>query len=102
MNIHKRSLESHTHRFIELFACLCGVHFAREGDSGHGGVQGVDYAVVYGAHHLQHLLRNTATSFKVKSKQSFDTKMCGFLQLITYLTISIDVVPICHTEEEVE
>lgn len=52
------SYDCHTHRFIELFACLCGIHSAWEGDCGHGGVQGMDDAVVYGAHHLQHLLRN--------------------------------------------
>lgn len=47
----------HTHRFIELFAGLCGIHFAWEGDCGHGGVQGMDNAVVYSAHHLQYLLK---------------------------------------------
>lgn len=45
-----------THRFIKLFACLCGINFAWEGDSGHSGVQGVDDAVIYGAHCFQHLL----------------------------------------------
>lgn len=61
--------DCHTHRFIELLACLCGIHFAWEGDCGHGGVQGVDDAVIYGAHHLQYLLRKaqwgkvTASSF---------------------------------------
>lgn len=49
----------YTHRFIELLAGLRSIHFAWEGDCGHGGVQGMDYAVIYGAHNLQHLLRDT-------------------------------------------
>lgn len=75
---------SYTHRFIKLFACLCSIHFAWEGDCGHGGVQGMDDAVIYGTHYLQHLLRNTQVSTvtwsdiykrhqRVKMKESTET-----------------------------
>lgn len=55
------SVYRHTHGFIELFACLCGIHFAWERDSGHSGVQGMDDAIIYGAHDLQHLLIDAET-----------------------------------------
>lgn len=58
-----------THRFIKLLACLSGINFAWEGDSGHSGVQGMDDAVIYCAHGFQDLLmkinewmRKSATS----------------------------------------